>query len=417
MTDSTEETRSTEETPSPIGEAPGREVDRSLLEDAGRLQDDTVALRRRLHAHPEVGNELPDTQQMILEALAGLDLTVETGATVSSVVAVLDGDEPGPTTLLRGDMDALPMPEDTGVPFASEVDGRMHACGHDTHMAMLVGAARLLRQRRAQLRGRVVLMFQPGEEGHGGAKAMLDEGLLERHGPVDRAFAIHAIANLPSGLVTTRAGTLMASADEFRVTVTGAGGHASMPHDAVDPVPVACEIVTALQTMVTRRVPAFDPAVLTVTRIQTGTAFNVIPEVAYCDGTMRAVSDASRERVLEGLREVAEHVAAAHRCTAVVEMVDNGYPVTVNDGAAAARTLATATALLGEAHVMPMPTPVMGAEDWSYVLQRVPGSMAFLGVARPDDPSPAPNHSNRMVVDEPAMAHGVALHAAMALTA
>lgn len=333
------------------------------------------------------------------------------------MVAVLDGDEPGPTTLLRGDMDALPMPEDTGVDFASEVDGRMHACGHDTHMAMLVGAARLLRRRRAQLRGRVVLMFQPGEEGHGGAKLMLDEGLLERHGPVDRAFAIHAIANLPSGLVTTRPGTLMASADEFRVTVTGRGGHASMPHDAVDPVPVACEIVTALQTMVTRRVPAFDPAVLTVTRIQTGTAFNVIPEVAYCDGTMRAVSDASRDRLLQGLREVAEHVAAAHRCSAVVDMVDNGYPVTVNDAAAAERTLRTATALLGEAHVLAMPTPVMGAEDWSYVLQQVPGSMAFLGVARPDDASPAPNHSNRMMVDEPAMVHGVALHAAMALTA
>ncbi|MST32576.1 amidohydrolase [Acidimicrobiaceae bacterium USS-CC1] len=392
------------------------EVDRSLLEEAGRLLDDTVALRRRIHAHPEVGNELPTTQQTILEALDGLGLQVATGEAVSSVVAVLDGDEPGPTTLLRGDMDALPMPEDTGLDFASEIDGRMHACGHDTHVAMLVGAARLLRQRRAQLRGRVVFMFQPGEEGHGGAKIMLDEGLLDRHGPIDRAFAIHAIANLPSGLVTTRGGTLMASADEFRVTVTGRGGHASMPHDAVDPVPVACEIVTALQAMMTRRIPAFDPAVLTVTRIQTGTAFNVIPEVAYCDGTVRAVSDASRDRVVEGLREVASHIAAAHRCTAEVDLVDNGYPVTVNDAAAATRTLGVATALLGERHVLAMPTPVMGAEDWSYVLQRVPGSMAFLGVARADDPDPAPNHSNRMLVDEPAMAHGVALHAAMALS-
>ncbi len=401
----------------PVDPAATAGVDRSLVEDAARMQDDTVALRRRLHAHPEVGNDLPDTQQTILEALDGLELAVETGRDLSSVVAVLDGDEPGPTTLLRGDMDALPMPEDTGLDFASQVEGRMHACGHDTHVAMLVSAARLLRQRRAQLRGRVVLMFQPGEEGHGGARIMLDEGLLERHGPIDRAFAIHAIANLPSGLVTTRGGTLMASADEFRISVTGRGGHASMPHDAVDPVPVACEIVTALQAMVTRRVPAFDPAVLTVTRIQTGTAFNVIPEVAHCDGTMRAVSAASRDRVMDGLREVAEHVAAAHRCSATVELVDNGYPVTVNDEAAAARTLAVATALLDADHVLAMPTPVMGAEDWSYVLQRVPGSMAFLGVAHSDDPRPAPNHSNRMVVDEPAMVHGVALHAAMALSA
>ncbi|MHB1928285.1 MAG: M20 metallopeptidase family protein [Acidimicrobiales bacterium] len=390
-------------------------TDSTLVEEADRLFEPTVALRRRIHTHPEVGNDLPTTQATILEALDGLDLRVETGRDLSSVVAVLDGDEPGPTTLLRGDMDALEMPEDTGLPYASGVDGRMHACGHDTHVAMLVGAARVLRGRRGQLRGRVVLMFQPGEEGHGGARVMLDEGLLDRHGPVDRAFAIHSIANLPSGLVTTRAGTLMASADEFRITVTGQGGHASMPHDAVDPVPVACEIVTALQAMVTRRVPAFDPAVLTVTRIQTGTAFNVIPEVARCDGTIRAVSDASRDLVVAGLREVATNIAAAHRCVADVELAGNGYPVTVNDQAAAARTIATATALLGEDRVVAMPTPVMGAEDWSYVLREVPGSMAFLGVARPDDPHPAPNHSNRMMVDEAAMVTGVALHAAMAL--
>ncbi|MDA8281756.1 MAG: M20 family metallopeptidase [Actinomycetota bacterium] len=390
-------------------------TDSTLVEEAGRLFDDTVALRRRIHAQPETGNELPATQATILEALDGLGLSIETGRNLSSVVAVLDGDEPGPTTLLRGDMDALEMPEDTGLPFASSIDGRMHACGHDTHVAMLVGAARILSARRAQLRGRVVFMFQPGEEGHGGARVMLDEGLLDRHGTIDRAFAIHSIANLPSGLVTTRGGTLMASADEFRITVTGQGGHASMPHDAVDPVPVACEIVTALQAMVTRRVPAFDPAVLTVTRIQTGTAFNVIPEVARCDGTIRAVSDASRDLVVAGLREVATHVATAHRCSAEVELADNGYPVTVNDEEAAARTIATAASLLGPDRVMQMPTPVMGAEDWSYVLREVPGSMAFLGVARADDPHPAPNHSNRMMVDEQAMVTGVALHAAMAL--
>lgn len=390
-------------------------IDADLLEEAGRLLDDTIALRRRIHAHPEVGNDLPVTQATVLESLDRLGLSVESGQRLSSVVAVLDGDEPGPTTLLRGDMDALEMPEDTGLPFASEVDGRMHACGHDTHVAMLVGAARLLSARRARLRGRVVLMFQPGEEGHGGARIMLDEGLLDRHGPIDRAFAIHAIANLPSGLVTTRGGTLMASADEFRIVVTGRGGHASMPHDAVDPVPVACEIVTALQTMVTRRVPAFDPAVVTVTQLRAGTAFNVIPETATCEGTFRAVSDTTRDLIVERMREVVTHTAAAHGCTAEVELVGAGYPVTVNDDEAAGRTLSVAGALLGLERVLPMPTPVMGAEDWSYVLREVPGSMAFLGVARPGDAQPAPNHSNRMMVDESAMATGVALHAAMAL--
>jgi hippurate hydrolase len=389
--------------------------DSTLLEEADGQLDAAVALRRRIHAHPEIGLDLPTTQAAILEALDGLGLTVSTGTTTTSVVAVLEGDDEGPTTLLRGDMDALEMPEDTGLEFSSRLDGRMHACGHDAHVAMLVGAAKLLRRRRRELSGKVVFMFQPGEEGHDGAKVMLDEGLLRAHGSIDRAFAIHVSPLLPSGLVATRVGTLLASADEFRITVRGAGGHASMPHDAIDPVPVACEIVTAFQTIVTRRVPAFDPAVLTVTQIQTGTAFNVIPETAVCNGTIRAVSDASRDLVAIGLQQVAEHVAAAHGCTAEVEWLGCNYPVTVNDAGAAERTLDVAAQLLGGARVVRMPNPVMGAEDWSYVLQRVPGSMAFLGVAPPGVANPAPNHSNRMLLDEPAMATGIALHAAMAL--
>jgi amidohydrolase len=389
--------------------------DATLLAEADGLLDAAVALRRRIHAHPEIGLDLPTTQAAILEAIDGLGLTVSTGTTTTSVVAVLEGNDEGPTTLLRGDMDALEMPEDTGLEFSSRLDGRMHACGHDAHVAMLVGAARLLHGRRRDLSGKVVFMFQPGEEGHDGAKVMLDEGLLRTHGSIDRAFAMHVTPLLPSGLVSTRVGTLLASADEFRITVRGAGGHASTPHDATDPVPVACEIVTALQTMVTRRVPAFDPAVLTVTQIQTGTAFNVIPETAVCNGTIRAVSDASRDLVVIGLQRVAEHVAEAHGCTAEVEWVGCHYPVTVNDDAAAERTLDVAAQVLGEALVARMPNPVMGAEDWSYVLQRVPGSMAFLGVAPPGLANPAPNHSNRMLLDEPAMATGIALHAAMAL--
>ncbi len=390
-------------------------LDASLLEEAHGLLESAVALRRRVHAYPEIGLDLPVTQVAVLEAIDGLGLSVSTGAATSSVVAVLEGDGEGPTTLLRGDMDALEMPEDTGLEFSSRVEGHMHACGHDAHLAMLVGAARLLHRRRRELRGRVVFMFQPGEEGHGGAKVMLDEGLLRDHGSVDRAFAIHVTPLLPTGTVATRVGTLLASADEFRVTVRGAGGHASMPHDATDPVPVACEIVTAFQTMVTRRVPAFDPAVLTVTEVRAGTAFNVIPETALCHGTIRAVSDASRELVLAGLQQVAEHVAKAHGCTAQVEWLDCHYPVTVNDEAAAERTLGVAAALIGEGGVARMPNPVMGAEDWSYVLQRVPGSMAFLGGAPRGVAHPAPNHSNRMVLDEAAMTTGIALHAAMAL--
>lgn len=387
-----------------------------LLTEAGALFDDAVDVRRRIHSHPETGLELPTTQETILEALDSLGLAGQTGERTTSVVAVLEGEQSGPTTLLRADMDALEMPEDTGLEFVSGVDGKMHACGHDAHVAMLLGAAKLLTAHRNELRGRVVLMFQPGEEGHGGAQVMLDEGLLQAHGAIDRAFAIHITPSLPSGLVACKAGTMMASADEFRITVTGKGGHASMPHDATDPVPVACQIVTALQSMVTRQVNAFDPAVLTVTTITAGTAFNVIPETVECSGTIRAVSEQTRDLVLAGLRQVVTHVAEAHDCQATVEMYPGNYPVTINDAAAAERTLTTAAAVLGDGLAIRMPSPIMGAEDWSYVLQQVPGSMAFLGAGPPGVKAPPPNHSNRMVIDEPAMVTGIALHAAMALT-
>lgn len=390
-------------------------VDGSLLDDARGLLPDLVALRRQVHRHPELGLDLPRTQSAVLEALGGLGLSVSTGERTTSVVAVLEGARPGPTTLLRADMDALALTEDTGLPYASEFEGAMHACGHDAHVAMLAGAARVLAARRRELAGRVVFMFQPGEEGDGGAKVMLEEGLLEHHGPVDRAFAIHITPMVPSGWVTSRPGPLMASSDEFRITVTGRGGHASMPHDAVDPVPVACEMVTALQAMVTRRLPAFDPAVVTVGRIATGTTWNVIPETAVVEGTVRTVSDATRALALEGIERVAAGVASAHLCAARVEVVGVGYPVTVNDPGAAAGALAVAAGLLGADRVVTAPTPVMGAEDWSFVLQKVPGCMVFLGAAPPGVAHPAPNHSNLMVIDEPAMAAGVALHAAMAL--
>lgn len=390
-------------------------VDAALLHDAEGELERAVALRRRLHVYPELGLELPRTQEAVLEQLNDLGLDVFVGTRTTSVTAVLAGARPGPTTLLRGDMDALPLSEDTGLPFASKVDGVMHACGHDAHVAMLAGAARLLAARRDRLSGRVVFMFQPGEEGFAGARVMLDEGLLQRFGPVDRAFAIHITPILPTGMVATRPGTLMASADAFLATITGRGGHASMPHDAVDPVPVACEIVMALQSMTTRRIPAFDPAVVTVASVRAGTTNNVIAERAFLEGTVRAVSESSRAIALEGVQRVVEHVAAAHLCAGEVEAILEGYPVTINDSAAAERALQVAEALLGAERVLRVPTPFMGAEDWSFVLQQVPGSMAFLGAGPPGVDRPAPNHSNRMLIDEAAMVSGIALYAAMAL--
>ncbi|HEX4903182.1 MAG TPA: M20 family metallopeptidase, partial [Acidimicrobiales bacterium] len=256
----------------------------ALLESARSLQPRTVALRRDLHRHPELGNDLPRTQGAVLDEIGDLGLEVRTGSSVTSVVATLDTGRPGGTVLLRGDMDALPMPEDTDLDFASEVPGTMHACGHDAHTAMLTSAARLLVDRSEDLSGKLVFMFQPGEEGHHGAKHMLDEGLLDGlH--VTRAFAIHQSPSIPSGMVATKPGPLMASADEFVVEVVGRGGHAAMPHHANDPVPVACEMVGAFQTMITRRVDVFDPAVVTVGAVRAGTTDNVIPETARLVGT------------------------------------------------------------------------------------------------------------------------------------
>ena len=390
-----------------------------LLAEARGLQPRTVALRRSVHRHPEQGLNLPATQAAVLRALEGLPLRVSTGRDLSSVVAVLDGDRPGPAVLLRGDMDALPMVERTGLAFASENPDTMHACGHDTHVAMLASAARLLSIRRDALAGQVVFMFQPGEEGQHGAEHMLNEGLLAIAGsPVERAFALHITADNRSGVLACRPGPMMASSDSFSVLVTGKGGHGGMPHKAIDPVPPAAEMVGALQTMLGRRVEATEPAVLTIGRITAGTTTNVIPETAELAGTIRALSEETRTLLHRELRQVCTHVGAAHGCKVEVT-VKLGYPVTVNDGEVGNQVLALADELLGAGHAERMATPIMGAEDFSYVLQRVPGALAFLGACPPGvtPGEAAPNHSDRVIFDESAMQYGVALYAGFALDA
>jgi len=399
-------------------------VDAVLDEASGQL-DTAVALRRSLHRFPEVGNELPVTREQVLEAIDGLPLEVTLHSTTSGIAALLTGDKPGPTLLLRGDMDALPMPEDTNLEFSSQHDGTMHACGHDTHTAMLVGAAKLLADRRGELAGRVLLMFQPGEEGHHGARFMLDEGLLDlpplptgEQSPVVGAFALHITSSMPSGWLSCRGGAAMASADTLTIDVVGKGGHASEPFRARDPIPVACEIVQALQTMITRSLDVFDPSVVTIGRISAGTTNNVIPESANVLGTIRSVSEATRAKVHANIARVAQGVAAAHGLEATVR-IEPGYPVTVNDDAFAANVLDVARAVAGPEQVVELPHPIMGAEDFSYVLQRLPGSMMFLGgTPEGEDPATAePNHSNRVTFDEQAMRNGIATYTAVALDA
>ncbi|MDQ3127608.1 MAG: amidohydrolase [Chloroflexota bacterium] len=406
--------------PDPASTGDGPSTD-GLLDAARAIHDDVVAIRRRIHRQPEIGLDLPKTQAVVLEELAKLGIEGTKGKALSSVVAVIEGDKPGPTVLLRADMDALPLHEDTGLDFTSMVDGAMHACGHDTHVAMLLGAARVLHERRADLPGHVILMFQPGEEGMGGAKHMIEEGLLDaavaRGGARPTgALAVHIGTRYPTGEVHLRPGPQMAATDVIRITVRGRGGHASAPHLALDPIVVAAEIVLALQAMVTRRIDVFDPAVVTIAQITAGTTNNIIPESVFLFGTIRTVSEKTRAEVRAGVRRVAEGIAAAHDATAEVDL-EAGYPVTINDPAYTAFVMDTARSLIGDAKVAELAAPIMGAEDFSYVLQQVPGAMAFVG-ARPDgqDPATAPqNHSNLVVFDEPAMAVGVALYAAVAI--
>jgi hippurate hydrolase len=386
----------------------------ALLDEAKELLPELVELRRAIHAEPELGLELPRTREKLLERIEALPLEIETHAKTSGVVATLRGAKPGRAILLRADMDALPMPEDTGLPFASKTPGAMHACGHDAHTAMLVGAARLLAARRAELRGSVVFMFQPGEEGHAGARVMIEEGLLEREPRPEAAFALHVAPEFKPGMIATRGGTLLASADVFEITVRGKGGHASMPHLCRDPIPAACSIVPALQTFLTRSLAASDPAVITVTMLRAGTTNNVIPETATLTGTIRAHSEGAREKAHEGVHRVADGLARAHGVEAEVKLVP-GYPVTVNDSDFDGFVQGVARELLGPRSVVELPAPFMGAEDFSFVLQKVTGSMAVIGMRPPGSEPPAPCHSNRMKIDENGMAHGAALHAAVAL--
>ncbi len=389
-----------------------------VRDEAVAIAPELAKLRRAIHAEPEIGLDLPRTQRKVLDALEGLPLEITLGEGLSSVTAVLRGGKPGRTVLLRGDMDALPVTERTGVPYASTVDGAMHACGHDLHTAMLAGAARLLSARQGEIAGNVIFMFQPGEEGPGGARIMVSEGVLDSAGerPV-AAYALHVASGLlPFGLLASRTGTIMAAADTLHVTVHGRGGHGSQPHHAADPVPVGCEIVLALQTMVTRQFDVFDPIVLTVGTFHAGTADNVIPDDAHFVATVRSFSPQARAAVEKAAPKLARDIATAHGLSATAEFRD-GYPVTVNDTDELMFAEQTVAEVLGDGRYIAAPDPLTGSEDFSYVLEQVPGAFLMLGACTPDvDPFTAPfNHSAEAIFDDAVLPDGTALYAELAL--
>lgn len=394
-----------------------------LRTEARALSDDLVALRRELHGIPEVGLQLPVTQARLLEELADLGLEISTGTSVTSITAVLRGgahDGSGPVVLLRADMDALPVVERTGEPFAPAEDSphhdAMHACGHDLHMAGLIGAVRLLVDHRDELPGDVVVMLQPGEEGFDGARYMIEEGVLDAAGRrADAAYGLHVFTGyFPSGTIAAKAGPLMAASAGLRVRVIGRGGHGSSPHLSADPIPAAAEMVIALQTMVTRGFSVFDPVVVTVGSFHAGTKRNVIPDDAVFDATVRTFSAESAERVAETSRRLCEGIAAAHGLQVEVEY-HGEYPVTVNDDAEFAFAAETARAVFGDDRFVELTDPLAGSEDFSRVLAEVPGAYLFVGAPKGELADAGSNHSPLAAFDDSVLPDCAALLAELAV--
>ncbi len=339
-------------------------------------QDEIAGWRRELHAHPEIAFEEHHTADRVAERLASFGLEVHRGLAKTGVVGTLRAGTSPRAIALRADMDALAMQEQTDVPWRSENPGRMHACGHDGHMAMLLAAARALATRR-RFDGTVHVIFQPAEENEGGRRVMVEEGLFERF-PVEAVYGLHNIPGLPAGHIAVHAGPCMASADYFWIRVIGVGTHAAFPHRGADPLPAAAAIVLALQTIASRSVDPVDPAVVSVTQIHGGTTLNVLPEAVELCGTMRAMRPAVRDLLERRVREVATSVAEAHGVRAEVRL-ERRYPPTINDRAEAERAARAAAAVVGADKVLRDLPPAMGAEDFAWMLERRPGAYVWLG--------------------------------------
>ncbi len=384
----------------------------TLHADVDEIMPGVIADRRYLHTIPEIGLELPRTAAYVTERLKALGVEeIRTGIAISGITALIHGTKPGAgkVALIRADMDALPILEENDVEYVSQTPGAMHACGHDAHTAMLLGVARILLDRRDQFSGTVKLLFQPAEEGPGGARPMIEEGVLENP-HVDAVFGLHVAQDLELGKIELRPGPAMANSDRFNVIIQGKGGHGASPHLAVDPVVVAAHIITTLQTVVSREVDPIDPAVVTVGPILAGQANNVIPDTAEMRGTVRSFNPERRQMLAKRVREVIEGVAASFGATATVEY-NFGYPATVNDPAMTDLVIAAATELIGEEQVK-IADLQMGAEDFSYFLEQRPGCFFFVGTRNEERGLSWGHHHPRFDIDEDGMAIGMQVMAA-----
>lgn len=382
-----------------------------LAEEARRVQSRLVQWRRHLHQNPEIGTEVPQTAAFVAGRLREMGLAVRDGVGGLGVVGLLEGGHPGPTLAIRADMDALKVTEETGLPFASKHPGRMHACGHDGHTAIALGTAEILASHREQLQGNVKFIFQPAEEGPGGAKPMIQDGAL-LNPKVDAVIGLHlgVIWDLPPGTVGVRSGPMMASTDRVEITIKGKGGHGAMPHQTVDAVAIGAQVVTALQTIVSRRVDPLEPAVVTIGSFHAGTTFNVIADTAVMQGTVRCLRESLRQRMPEHIERMVQGVATGMGAEASLNYLP-GHPVLENDPEFTAFFAGVAKEVLGEGKVVTLSQPTMGGEDMSYFLNEVPGTYFFLASGNPAKGIVYPHHHPRFDIDEDVLWMGVALFA------
>ncbi len=386
----------------------------SLREESQALRSQLVAWRRDLHRHPELGFEEERTSALIAQHLHTLGLDVQTRVAQTGVVALLKGAHPGATVMLRFDMDALPVEEENDVPYRSEEPGRMHACGHDGHVAIGLGVATLLAQHREDLHGQVKFVFQPAEEGLGGARRMVEEGVLDNPRP-DVVFGLHVWNPLPSGQVAIQENALMAAAGKFDIEIVGRGGHSAQPHLTVDPIVVAAQVINAIQSIVSRNLDPLESLVISVGELHAGSAFNVIPSQAILRGTLRAFHDSIMHMAQARLRSLAEGIAQAHGARAFV-LTETIAPPVVNHPRATAIAREAARHIVGEENIVRI-KPVMVAEDVAEFLSRVPGCFMLLGIRNEEKGLVYGHHHPRFDIDEDVLPIGVALLSAAALLA
>ncbi len=384
----------------------------TVHEAAQALREQVVADRRHFHRNPELGFHEYDTAAYVAERLRALGIEPQTGVAETGVVGLIRGATPGRCVLLRADMDALPLTEETGAEYRSERPGAMHACGHDGHTAILLNVAEVLMQRRDEIKGTVKLVFQPAEEGPGGAKPMIEAGVMTNP-EVDACFGLHLLNDHPVGTLVVQGGPLQASADEFELTVEGVGGHGAAPHQAVDAIAIGAAIVNELQRIVSREVDPLDAAVITVGSFHAGTKHNIIASRAELHGTIRALKPQTRAFLQRRIVEIATQVAAASRATCDAR-INTLYPVTVNDNAMAAFARSVAEKLVAPEQVITAP-PVMGAEDMSFFLNAAPGCYIFLGSANHERHLDHPHHSPLFDFDEACLPLGIELLSQLAL--